>query len=79
MNTVKKHITPLEDKFITKLIKRLETVEEGMIALILYGSRIGGFSDEYSDLDIALITERILLRHKLDNIKDEIMLGIFEK
>jgi predicted nucleotidyltransferase len=50
-----------------------------MIALILYGSRIGGFSDEYSDLDIALITERTLLRHKLDNIKDEIMLGIFEK
>lgn len=72
MNTVRKHITPLENKFITKLIDRLESTE-GIVAIILYGSRVGGFSNEDSDLDIALITEKSLTHHKLDSIKDEIM------
>jgi predicted nucleotidyltransferase len=72
MNTVKKLITPLEDRFITKLIDRLELIE-GAIALILYGSRAGGFSNEDSDLDIALITNRPFPYHQLDNIKNELM------
>ncbi len=72
MDTVRKHISPLEDKFINKLIDRLES-EEGIIALILYGSRAGGFSDEDSDLDLALITNKSIPHHKLNSIKDEIM------
>lgn len=72
MNAARKLVTPLEDKFIAKLIDRLEPIE-GAIALILYGSRAGGFSDEDSDLDIALVTKKSLPHHKLDNIKNEIM------
>ncbi len=72
MNALKNHTTPLEDRFISKLIDRLKSVE-GVTVLILYGSRAGGFSDEDSDLDIAVITDRSLSHHKLDSIKDEIM------
>jgi predicted nucleotidyltransferase len=72
MNAVKSHTTPLEDRFISKLIDRLKSVE-GVAALILYGSRAGGFSDEDSDLDIAVITDLSLPHHILDGIKDEIM------
>ena len=72
MNTVRKPVTPLEDRFITKLIDRLELIG-GAIALILYGSRAGGFSNEDSDLDIALVTNRPLQPHQLDDIKNEIM------
>jgi predicted nucleotidyltransferase len=75
MNTVRKPVTPLEDRFITKLIDRLELIE-GAIALILYGSRAGGFSNEDSDLDIALVTNRPLQHHQLDDIKNEIMEGM---
>ena len=72
MNTVRKPVTPLEDRFITKLIDRLELIG-GAIALILYGSRAGGFSNEDSDLDIALVINRPLQPHQLDDIKNEIM------
>jgi predicted nucleotidyltransferase len=72
MNTVRKLITPLEDRFITRLIDRFELIE-GAIALILYGSRAGGFSNEDSDLDLAFITNRPFPHHQLDNIKNEIM------
>jgi predicted nucleotidyltransferase len=72
MNTIRKHITPLEAKFITKLINRLESTE-GIVALLLYGSRVRGFSNEDSDLDIALVTNKPLPYHKLNSIKDEIM------
>lgn len=72
MNTVRKPVTPLEDRFITKLIDRLELIE-GAITLILYGSRAGGFSNEDSDLDIAFITNRPFPHHQLDDIKNEIM------
>jgi predicted nucleotidyltransferase len=72
MNITISHVTPLENRFITKLIDRLEP-GEGLMSLILYGSRVGGFSDENSDLDIALITGRSFLQHKLDIIRDEIM------
>ncbi len=71
MNNIKKHITPLEDKFITKLIDRIRFIE-GIIALILYGSRVSGFSNEDSDLDIALITNKSMPNDKLDRIKDEL-------
>lgn len=72
MNPLQGYITPLEDRFITKLIGRVESIE-GAMALILYGSRAGGFSDEDSDLDIAFITDKPLLQNELDNIKEEIM------
>ncbi len=72
MDTVRKHISPLEDKFINKLIDRLESKED-IIALILYGSRAGGFSDEDSDLDLALIINKSIPHHKLNSIKDKIM------
>ncbi|MEW6417202.1 MAG: nucleotidyltransferase domain-containing protein [Nitrospirota bacterium] len=72
MDMITGHITPLENRFITKLVDRIGPIE-GVKALILYGSRAGGFSDEDSDLDLALITDRSFPQHKLDNIKDEIM------
>jgi len=72
MNDVKSHTTPLEDRFISKLIDRLESVK-GATALILYGSRASGFSDEDSDLDMAVLTDRSLPHTKLDSIRDEIM------
>lgn len=69
---IKRYITPLEDKFINKLIDRFKSIE-GIIALVLYGSRVSGFSDEDSDLDIALITDKSISHDKLNSIKDEIM------
>jgi len=72
MNAIKRRLTPLEARLIAKLIGRLEQVE-GVTAIILYGSRAGGFSDEDSDIDIAVITDRYLSHHKLDSMKDEIM------
>jgi len=72
MNEMKRRLTPLESRLIAKLIGRLEQVE-GVTAIILYGSRAWGLSDEDSDLDLAVITDRYLSHHKLDSIKDEIM------
>ncbi|NWF51631.1 MAG: nucleotidyltransferase domain-containing protein [Nitrospirae bacterium] len=72
MNTGRKLTTPLEDILIAKLINRIELIE-GAIALILFGSRVSGFSNEYSDLDIALIVKRPLLHYQLDKIKNEVM------
>jgi predicted nucleotidyltransferase len=72
MNVVKSHTTPLEDRFISKLIDRLKSVQ-GVAAIVLYGSRASGFSDEDSDLDIAVITVGSLSHHILASIKDEIM------
>lgn len=69
---IRRYITPLEDKFINKLIDKIESIE-GTIALVLYGSRVSGFSNEDSDLDIALITDKSISHDKLNSIKDEIM------
>ena len=56
----------------SELVDRLESTE-GIVSLILYGSRVRGFSNEDSDLDIALITNKSLPHHKLNSIRDEIM------
>jgi predicted nucleotidyltransferase len=72
MNAIKGLLTPLETRLIAKLVGGLEQIE-GVTAIILYGSRVGGLSDEDSDLDIAVITDRSLPHHKLDSIKDKIM------
>jgi predicted nucleotidyltransferase len=76
MKTIRKNITPLEDRFLTKLIDKLRT-KEGVVALVLYGSRAIGFSNEDSDLDLALITEKSLPYYELNSIKDEIIEEMF--
>ena len=71
MKKIRSNITPLEDKLIRKLINKLKT-KEGVVALILYGSRASGLSNEDSDLDLALITEKSLPYNELNSIKNEI-------
>lgn len=72
MKSIRKNITPFEDRFLTKLIDKLRT-KEGVAAIVLYGSRAIGFSNEESDLDLALITEKTLPSDELNSIKNETM------
>jgi predicted nucleotidyltransferase len=68
--TLRNTLTPLEEKILKNIINSVKNIPY-IKQIIIFGSRIKGYSNEWSDLDIVIMTE-VEVSEKVRSVMDDI-------